>query len=525
MTCFSRNDENPSAFSSGSRLAPRSSAEPQERPDKQGGAPSLTEAWTPFAAASAHTGRRDATGRSEGFTLRMPPLDQLVQPAPPERVRGAAAPSTRRVVYRRSLPRLVLGISMIVLAVVVAVAALLSYFAGSYLLPGGSSLPPTVAGTASGPFVGPPYTPSQVNDLRHLVDQMSYKQLASLYVAHMSLDEKLGQLIMVEYADDYYSPDLNNMIVNLHAGGVILYEFQMQTFAQTKHDIAEMQQHAQIPLLISTDEEGGPYVHRLTHIYGSRPSAWDIYQSGSVAYAEQQGHKMAHDLLALGINVDLAPDVDVMLVPGYDTVTRTFGTTAADVIKYAGPFMAAMQQDGLIACIKHYPGGLGDTTLDAHKTLPSDNRSASQIYSTELAPYKYFINASDKYMRPGMIMSTDVMMPAIDPTWPGELSYKFMTQILRQQFGYDGVVITDALYMQGISQQWNMPEAAVIALNAGNDMLLGPTGSDQTLAMINGLKAALQDGRLSILRVNEAVTRIIALKMQYHLMPAVPPQI
>ncbi len=440
-------------------------------------------------------------------------------------VPGKARPQRQR---RRSRLRLFLGIIMLVLAIITAGGALFAYFNAAYLFPGSlssSAVADPLASDPSGPFIASPYSPAQINALRHLSDRMSYKQLASLYVARMSLDEKLGQLIMVEYADDYYSADLDNMITNLHAGGVILYEFQMQSFAQTKHDIALMQQHAKIPLLISTDEEGGPYVHRLSHIYGSRPSAWDIYQSGSVAYAAQQGHKMAHDLLALGINVDLAPDVDVMLVPGYDTVTRTFGTTAQDVIKYAGPFMAAMQQDGLIACIKHYPGGLGNTTEDAHKTLPSDNRSVSQIYSTELAPYKYFANASNPYMRPGMIMSTDVLMPAIDPKWPGELSYRFMTQILRQEFGYDGVVITDALYMEGIAQQWDMPQAAVLALNAGNDMLLGPTGSAQTLAMINGLKAALQDGRLSILRVNEAVTRILALKMQYHLMPAVPPSV
>jgi beta-N-acetylhexosaminidase len=504
--------------------------------------PSWPAMGQPVRASGEGNGRRpvQASGWGEPLAERVPAsLARPVTPSPlpPSRVEmelagsGVASRAAQsnghggRARPRRHRPRLILGIVMAALAALVAGATLVAYltpdlFTGTPAVTGsGSGLP-----DASGMFIGPPYTPAQINQLRHLVDHMSYKQLASLYVAHMSLDEKLGQLIMVEYNDDHYSADLDNMITNLHAGGVIMYEFQMQTFAQTKHDIATMQQRARIPLLISTDEEGGPYVHRLSHIYGPRPSAWDIYQSGSVAYAAQEGHKMAHDLLALGINVDLAPDVDIMLVPGYDTVTRTFGTTAADVIKYAGPFMAAMQEDGLIACIKHYPGGLGDTTLDAHKTLPSDNRSASQIYSTELAPYKYFINASNKYMRPGIIMPTDVLMPAIDSQWPAELSYKFMTQILRQQFGYDGVVLTDALYMQGIAEHWNMPEAAVIALNAGNDMLLGPNGSDQTVAMIEGLKAALQDGRLSILRVNEAVTRIIALKMQYHLMPAVPPQ-
>ncbi len=99
-----------------------------------------------------------------------------------------------------------------------------------------------------------------------------------------------------------------------------------------------------------------------------------------------------------------------------------------------------------------------------------------------------------------------------------------MTEILRKQFGFDGVVLTDALYMRGITEKWSMPEAAVLALNAGNDMLLGPTDQDQMIQMLNALKAALKNGRLSKARVDEAATRIIALKMQYHLMPAVVPQ-
>src|SRR2546428_14057988 len=114
-----------------------------------------------------------------------------------------------------------------------------------------------------GQFVQLPLNASQLNSLRHLVDYMQYKQLARMYVARMPLDVELGQLIMVEYTDTYYSPDLDTMVNKLHAGGVIMYEFQMQTFDQTKHDIAEMQKNPTFPLLVSTDEEGGPYVHRV----------------------------------------------------------------------------------------------------------------------------------------------------------------------------------------------------------------------------------------------------------------------
>ncbi|GAC1356607.1 MAG: hypothetical protein NVSMB38_38280 [Ktedonobacteraceae bacterium] len=374
-----------------------------------------------------------------------------------------------------------------------------------------------------GAFVQPPLNAAQIYSLQHLVSHMQYKQLASLYVAHMSLDEELGQLIMVEYDDTYYSPDLDMMVNKLHAGGVIMYEFQMQTAAQTTHDIAQMQLHAKLPLLISSDEEGG-IVHRLLHIYPPRPSALAVYQSGSPDFAAQQGHLVAHDLKAIGINENLAPDVDVALIPNApDQVTRTYGFTPDSVMQYAGSYMRAMQSDGIVACIKHYPG-LGDASIDAHFGLPVVNRTRDQLYAVELAPFKHFIQSQNKLDNPGMIMPTDVLMPAIDPKMPAELSHIFMTDILRHEFGYDGVVLTDALYMQGISQTWSMPEAAVLALNAGNDMLLGPTGSDQMIAMLDGLKVALHNGTLSKARVDEAATRIITLKMQYHLMPATPPQ-
>ena len=382
----------------------------------------------------------------------------------------------------------------------------------------------SISPVQTGDLITAPYNTSQLNALTHLVDRMNYKELASLYVAHMSLDEKLGQMIMTESEQNNYSDDLNYMITQLHVGGMIMYESHLQTASQAKATTSLAQKNAKIPLLISVDEEGGLYVHRLEHIYGARPGPTEISQTGSLAFDQQQGVKMAHDLLSLGLNTDLAPDVDVSIVPGYDTVDRTFGTTAAAVIKYAGPYIEAMQSHGLIACLKHYPGGLGDTPYDAHDILPTDNRSLNQIYATELAPYKTFINSPNPLMRPGMIMSTDVLMPAIDPSVPAELSHKFMTDILRTQFGYDGVAITDALYMGGISDRWSEPQAAVLAIRAGNDMILSPMGSARTAAVIEALRQALQDGQLSMARVNEAVTRIIALKMQYHLLPVTLPR-
>jgi len=351
---------------------------------------------------------------------------------------------------------------------------------------------------------------------------MDYKQLAKLYVSHMTLDEELGQLFMAEYYDTYYAPELDMMINQLHAGGVVMYAFQMNTFAQTKHDITMMQKSATLPLLISADEEGG-FVERVQNIYGHLPGALETYQTGNPNDAARLGHTIAHQLLQLGINTDLAPDVDVQLVDGPDQYLRTWGYTPQSVITYGGAYLSAIQSDGVIGCIKHFPG-LGAAKTDAHYSLPKVDRTKSQIYSTELAPFKYFIQTRNPLEQPGMIMPTDILMPAIDPKLPAELSPIFMTDILRKQFGYDGVAITDALYMKGISDKWSLGQAAVLAIQAGNDMLLGANGPYQMMEMLNALKAALQDGQISRARIDEAATRIITLKLERHLMPMVPPQ-
>ena len=205
-----------------------------------------------------------------------------------------------------------------------------------------------------GQFVQPPLSAIQVDALSNLVAHMSYKQLARYYVAHMTLDEELGQLFMAEYYDTYYSPDLDTMVNKLHAGGVVMYAFQMNTFNQTKHDIADMQKNATLPLLISTDEEGG-FVERVQNIFGHHPGALEIYQTGNVNNAVAAGHRIAHDLLSLGINEDLAPDVDVQLVDGPDQYLRTWGYTPQSVITYAGAYMQAVQSDGVVACYQALP--------------------------------------------------------------------------------------------------------------------------------------------------------------------------
>ena len=372
----------------------------------------------------------------------------------------------------------------------------------------------------TGPLIQMPLNSDEINQLHHLSQYYNDKTLANMYLSHMTLDQKLGQLFMVQYWGYSYSSDLETMIHDQYAGGVIMYGAQMNTFKQTKNDIARMQEKAWMPLLISTDEEGG-FVQRIMNIFGDRPGALETYQTGNIQNAVKLGNSIAHDLQAIGINTDLAPDVDVPVVQGPDQYMRTWGYTPQEVINWGGTYLRTIQGDGEIACLKHFPG-LGAATTDAHQNLPVVNRSQDQLYSTELAPYKYFVQSQNKLDNPGMIMTTDVLMPALDPTMPAELSHAIVTGILRNQLGYDGVVLTDALYMLGIANKWSLPQAVVLSIEAGNDMILGvrdPTVLGESVA---ALKLAIANGSLSMARINESVARIIALKIQYNLLPGTP---
>jgi beta-N-acetylhexosaminidase len=384
----------------------------------------------------------------------------------------------------------------------------------------GSATPVLKISAKTGPFIQTPLSSDEINQLHHLSQYINDKTLAKMYLSHMTLDQKLGQLFMVQYWGYSYSSDLETMIHNQYAGGVIMYGAQMNTFNQTKNDIAHMQRKAWMPLLISADEEGG-FVERIMNIFGNRPGALETYQTGNIRNAAKLGNSIVHDLQAIGINTDLAPDVDVPVVQGPDQYMRTWGYTPQEVIKWGGTYLRAIQGDGEIACLKHYPG-LGAATTDAHNNLPVVKRTRDQLYSTELAPYKYFVQSQNKLDNPGMIMTTDVLMPALDPTMPAELSHTIVTDILRHKLGYDGVVLTDALYMLGIAKKWNLPQAVVLAIEAGNDMILGVRDSTVLGESVAALKQAIANGSLSMERINESVARIIALKIQYNLWPSTP---
>src|SRR5258708_30936113 len=215
-------------------------------------------------------------------------------------------------------------------------------------------------------------------------------------------------------------------------------------------------------------------------------------------------------MLELGINADLAPVVDVNTVDPPVLASRMFGSTTQTVASYAGAFLDGLQTHGVMGPLKHLPG-LGAITSAPHPGVQTVNRNMAQLNSIDLAPYKLLIQKN----HPAMIRSTDVLMPAIDPNLPAELSPRAINGILRQQLGYDGVVITDGLYMGGIADKWSLSQASVLAIIAGNDIIEGPFTPQLVGSDISDFKQAIQQGKLTMARVNQAVERILLMKLQF----------
>jgi beta-N-acetylhexosaminidase len=334
-------------------------------------------------------------------------------------------------------------------------------------------------------------------------------------LARMTLDQKLGQLFIVNYPyADANEPDATQMFGQLDAGGVILYHgSNIFTLSQTQALTRGLQAKAAIPLIITADEEGGGD-EQINSIFPTHLTEDQIGATGDPRVAAQVGGQIASQLKELGFNADFAPIVDVEAP--YRNWIRAFGHSPTLVTNLGAAFVDAMQSQGIMATLKHFPG-LGGATVNPHFGLPVINTTRDYIEQNDFAPYRALLSH-----HPAMIMTTDLLMPALDPTMPAELSKPIVTGILRNEIGYDGVVVTDALYMAGIADHYTIAQAVVLAIQAGNDMVEGVFGADEMRQMVGVLRAAVQSGQLSTARIDQSVRRILLLKADYGLLPLPP---
>ncbi len=337
--------------------------------------------------------------------------------------------------------------------------------------------------------------------------------LVTAIVHNMSLDQKLGQMVIVEFYGANFNSDLQQMISQNSISGVLIENKNGN--AQSRNQLVSlnkaMQAQARVPLFISTDYEGG-VVNELRLITGERPSEATIGATNDPQVAYNAGHTAATDLASLGLNLNFMPIVDVLTNPNNPGLPqRTFGSDPTLVTNMGRAYLKGLTAGGVIGCLKHFPG-LGSANLDPHLSLPTMNRSLATLNSVDLVPYRTMINEG---MVP-MVMVTHILNPQLDPTLPTSLSSNVVTGLLRKQLNFKGVIISDTLWMGGISNTYSLSQAAVLAVKAGIDLLLGPRGLAETQTMIVGLHRAVMSGQISMSQIDASVTRILQLKLKYN---------
>ncbi|HLX55641.1 MAG TPA: glycoside hydrolase family 3 N-terminal domain-containing protein [Ktedonobacteraceae bacterium] len=358
--------------------------------------------------------------------------------------------------------------------------------------------------------------PVTATDLTAIADPsptpLSDSQLAAALVQSMSLDEKLGQMVIVEFYGSTLNADLVHMIQVNDIGGVLIENKNGN--AQTRQQLTtlnqSMQAQARIPLFISTDYEGG-VVNELVRITGPRPSEAAIGATRDPTAAYNAGLNAARDLTSLGLNVNFMPIVDVLTNlnnPGLPD--RTFGSDPQLVTQMGQAYLKGLTTGGVAGCLKHFPG-LGSAGVDPHYSLPYMNRSLATLNAVDFVPYRSMINEG---IVP-MVMVTHILNPQLDPNLPTSLSPKVVTGLLRDQLHFNGVIISDTLWMGGISNTYSLSQAAVLAVKAGIDLVLGPRGLQDTVTMLASLKQAVTSGQLSLAAINASVQRILELKLRY----------
>ena len=331
----------------------------------------------------------------------------------------------------------------------------------------------------------------------------------------MSMEERVGQLFMIRAHSDLgpeHIRSVREQISKYHVGGLCFFQ---GTPAKHAELINSYQELSEFPLMIAIDAEwGGGMRFKESAMSFPRQLTLGAIQDNSLIY--DMGVEVGRQLKQLGIHVNFAPVVDVNNNPRNPVINdRSFGEDRYDVTAKGYQYMKGMQDAGIMACAKHFPGH-GDTDVDSHLDLPVINHDVRRLDSVELYPFKVMI---DKGLQ--SIMVAHLNVPAYDPTsnLPTTLSPYVVDTLLRGELGFDGLVFTDALEMKGVTKHHSTDDIMLKALNAGNDMLVLPENMGNAFAAVMN---AASEGRVPAERLEESVKRILRSKVRLGMLRGEP---
>ncbi len=345
-------------------------------------------------------------------------------------------------------------------------------------------------------------------------------QQAVDFVAGMTLEQKIAQMFVITpealtgYPNVTAAGDTTKTCYQQKpVGGIIYMEENLLGSEQTTKMLTDMQAIAEettgLPAFLSVDEEGGT-VTRIAknEAFGVNDvgNMSEIGASGDTSKAGQAGVTLGTYLKALGFNVDFAPVADVLTNPDNTVIgTRSFGSDPQTVADMVSAELQGLQSQGVYGVVKHFPGH-GGTVGDSHEAVVTLDKGIEDLMAAELVPFERAVQDGVSFVMVGHISVPSV----VGDDTPASLSQMMVSSVLREQLGYDGIVITDALNMGAVTGNYSSDQAAVLAVNAGVDMLLMPQDYE---AAYNGLLAAVQEGTISEERIDESVVRIVRVKL------------
>ena len=327
-------------------------------------------------------------------------------------------------------------------------------------------------------------------------------------ISEMTLREKIGQMITIAYRQEEYTDELDNILKEVEPGGFILFSENISTYDGTTSYIKKIRENEKIPMFISIDQEGGR-VQRIKNLPDANvleiPTMYSLGQTGDTELSYNVGSVLAQEIKAFGINMDFAPSLDVFSNPNNTVIgDRAFGSDAQTVINMALPFAKAMSENGVIPVYKHFPGH-GDTEADSHVELPVVNKTKEELYERELLTFKAAVEADAQ-----MIMIAHIALPNITGSYiPASLSKDIVDGILRKELGFNGVVITDAIEMKALADNYSLEEICSNAINAGVDIILMP---QDPIVTVDTIEQLVQNGEITQERIDESVKRILTMK-------------
>lgn len=328
----------------------------------------------------------------------------------------------------------------------------------------------------------------------------------------MTLDEKIGQLLIVGFDGYEVNENIENLIKENHVGGVILFGNNIKSADQTiklTNSLKSINSNNKIPLFISVDEEGGK-VSRMPNEFRKIPSSGYIGKKNNENLSYNVGKVISKELKYLGFNMNFAPVLDVNSNPQNPVIgDRSFGNSTDLVTKLGIKTMEGLKNGNIIPVVKHFPGH-GDTSVDSHVGLPLVNHDMKRLKEFELIPFKEAINNNAD-----VVMVSHILLPKIDTEFPATMSKTIMNDILRNDLKFDGVIITDDMTMGAITNNYDISDACIKSINAGSDIVLVCHEYDNEIKVINSIKEAVKNKTITEERINESVYKILKLKEKY----------